>query len=127
MNILLSTLWGFLLSSAPDVAITKDTSVGECWAFSGSSGQLTVRFQHPISIEAVTVDHASLRNLITGQSSPKNFEIIGHYLEKEEMKKSVLGNFTYDSTGPSTQYFPIPLQVGFSFHIVKLSIFIHCF
>lgn len=81
---------------------------GKCWAFHGVQGTLVISLSHPIRITHVTLDHLPRYNSPTGNinSAPKDFEVYGMKNDTEE--GTLLGTFTYDEHGESTQTFKLP-------------------
>ncbi|MEQ2170223.1 hypothetical protein GOODEAATRI_033257, partial [Goodea atripinnis] len=81
---------------------------GKCWAFHGVQGTLVISLSHPISITHVTLDHLPRYNSPTGHinSAPKDFEVYG--LKNDTEEGTLLGTFTYDENGESTQTFKLP-------------------
>ncbi|KAF3687976.1 SUN domain-containing protein 1 Protein unc-84 -like protein A Sad1/unc-84 protein-like 1 [Channa argus] len=107
------TLFGFPLwypSESPRTVIQGYPVLlpGKCWAFHGAQGTLLISLSHPVTITHVTVDHLPRYNSPTGRidSAPKDFEVYGMKNESEE--GTLLGTFTYDENGDSTQTFKLP-------------------
>ena len=62
----------------PVVALHHDNSVGMCWPFSGSQGQLGIQLVRKIHATAITVDHvASVLALDGSASAPRDVEVWG--------------------------------------------------
>jgi len=75
--------WGILRSDAvapPEAVLDPETSPGSCWPMKGSTGTLTIRFEEPVRIEAISVDHASALLLSNEQrkSAPRSFVAYGY-------------------------------------------------
>ncbi|XP_062291806.1 uncharacterized protein LOC133996235 isoform X1 [Scomber scombrus] len=107
------TLFGFPLwypSESPRTVIQGYPVLlpGKCWAFHGVQGTLVISLSHPIRITHVTLDHLPRYNSPTGRidSAPKDFEVYGMKQEDEE-EGALLGTFTYDEHGESTQMFKL--------------------
>ncbi|XP_040892843.1 uncharacterized protein si:dkey-92f12.2 [Toxotes jaculatrix] len=107
------TLFGFPLwypSESPRTVIQGNAVLlpGKCWAFHGVQGTLVISLSHPIIISHVTLDHLPRYNSPTGRidSAPKDFEVYGMKNDTEE--GTLLGTFTYDENGESTQTFKLP-------------------
>jgi hypothetical protein len=47
-------------SVAPEVALSRDNSLGNCWPMSGSHGNFTVKLPQPVVISSVSIDHISM-------------------------------------------------------------------
>ncbi|XP_034543507.1 SUN domain-containing protein 1-like isoform X2 [Notolabrus celidotus] len=107
------TLFGFPLwypSESPRTVIQGFPVLlpGKCWAFHGVQGTLVISLSHPIKITHVTLDHLPRYNSPTGRidSAPKDFEVYGMKNDTEE--GTLLGTFTYEEDGESTQTFKLP-------------------
>ncbi|XP_034549731.1 SUN domain-containing protein 2-like isoform X1 [Notolabrus celidotus] len=107
------TLFGFPmwhLSESPRTVIQGHPVLlpGKCWPFPGVQGTLGISLSHPIRITQVTLDHLPRYNSPTGRidSAPKEFEVYG--LKNKEEEGTLLGTFTYDKDGESTQTFKLP-------------------
>lgn len=61
----------------PSIALEGHKQVGDCWAFHGSSGFLTVRLSSPIIPESVTIEHiaTSIAHVPKAISAPKRFRV----------------------------------------------------
>uniref|UniRef100_UPI0037E99014 SUN domain-containing protein 1 isoform X2 n=1 Tax=Semicossyphus pulcher TaxID=241346 RepID=UPI0037E99014 len=106
------TLFGFPLwypSESPRTVIQGYPVLlpGKCWAFHGVEGTLVISLSHPITITHVTLDHLPRYNSPTGRidSAPKDFEVYG--MKNDEEEGTLLGTFTYDEDGESTQTFKL--------------------
>ena len=53
---------------------------GSCWPMAGSTGQLTLKLDHPVTIKAVSVDHVSWEIVPEGKhtSAPKRIIVFGY-------------------------------------------------
>ncbi|XP_076027864.1 uncharacterized protein sun2 isoform X2 [Genypterus blacodes] len=81
---------------------------GKCWAFHGVQGTLVISLSHPVRMTHVTLDHLPHYNAPTGRidSAPKDFEVYG--MEHDSDEGVLLGKFTYDQDGESSQTFKLP-------------------
>ncbi|XP_034004146.1 SUN domain-containing protein 2-like [Trematomus bernacchii] len=109
------TLFGFPLwypSESPRTVIQGSPVLlpGKCWAFHGVQGTLLISLSHPITVSHVTLDHLPRYNSPTGRidSAPRDLQVYGMREESEE--GSLLGTFTYDENGESTQTFKLPIS-----------------
>ncbi|KAG7485701.1 hypothetical protein JOB18_016019 [Solea senegalensis] len=107
------TLFGFPLwypSESPRTVIQGHPVLlpGKCWAFHGVQGTLVISLSHPVTISHVTLDHLPRYNSPTGRidSALKDFEVYG--LKNDSDEGTLLGTFTYDEEGESTQTFELP-------------------
>ncbi|XP_074486954.1 uncharacterized protein LOC141765034 isoform X1 [Sebastes fasciatus] len=95
---------------------------GKCWAFHGVQGTLVISLSHPITLTHVTLDHLPRYNSPTGRidSAPKDFEVYG--LKDEIEEGTMLGTFTYDENGESTQTFKLPNPSDEVYRCVELRV-----
>ncbi|XP_070684618.1 SUN domain-containing protein 1 [Pempheris klunzingeri] len=121
------TLFGFPLwypSESPRTVIQGYPVLlpGKCWAFHGVQGTLVISLSHPITITHVTLDHLPRYNSPTGRidSAPKDFEVYGMKNDTEE--GTLLGKFTYDENGESTQTFKLPSPSDIVYRFVELRV-----
>ncbi|KAM7419734.1 hypothetical protein PAMA_016697 [Pampus argenteus] len=121
------TLFGFPLwypSESPRTVIQGYPVLlpGKCWAFHGVQGTLVISLSHPIRISHVTLDHLPRYNSPTGRidSAPKDFEVYGMKNDVEE--GALLGTFTYDEDGESTQTFKLPNSSDEVYRFVELRV-----
>eukprot|EP00638_Chattonella_subsalsa_P005366 CAMPEP_0117774968 /NCGR_PEP_ID=MMETSP0947-20121206/26845_1 /TAXON_ID=44440 /ORGANISM="Chattonella subsalsa, Strain CCMP2191" /LENGTH=426 /DNA_ID=CAMNT_0005601559 /DNA_START=25 /DNA_END=1304 /DNA_ORIENTATION=- len=78
----------------PEDVITQDTSVGRCWAFSGSRGRVTIQLSRPAQVTAVSLEHVPKVVALDVSSAPKKFRVWG--LESiEDGNGTLLGTFEY--------------------------------
>ncbi|XP_072240762.1 uncharacterized protein sun2 isoform X2 [Leuresthes tenuis] len=121
------TLFGFPLwypSESPRTVIQGYPVLlpGKCWAFHGVQGTLVISLSHPIKITHVTLDHLPRYNSPTGRidSAPKDFEVYGMKNDTEE--GTLLGMFSYNESGESTQTFKLPNPSDEVYRIVELRV-----
>jgi len=83
------------------------TSAGECWAFVGPHGYLTMQLSRRINVTAISYEHLPIELSPEGhiRTAPKNFLIWS--FQDLNTKSQLLGNFTYDSNGEPLQMFPV--------------------
>mmetsp|Transcript_38715 Transcript_38715/g.86466 ORF Transcript_38715/g.86466 Transcript_38715/m.86466 type:complete len:222 (-) Transcript_38715:232-897(-) len=63
----------------PEDAINTGRSKGDCFAFNGQSGHLTIKLAAPVVPTAVTLEHLSkVFSEKGGDSAPKEFRVIGY-------------------------------------------------
>ncbi|XP_070783098.1 SUN domain-containing protein 2 [Enoplosus armatus] len=121
------TLFGFPLwypSESPRTVIQGYPVLlpGKCWAFHGVQGTLVISLSHPTMITHVTLDHLPRYNSPTGRidSAPKDFEVYGMKDDTEE--GTLLGTFTYNENGESTQTFKLPNPSDVVYRVVELRV-----
>ncbi|CAL1590868.1 unnamed protein product [Knipowitschia caucasica] len=96
---------------------------GQCWAFTGQTGRLSIVLPLESHITQVTVGHILREQSLTGtiQSAPKFFSVYG--LKDFGPTEVRLGTFLYDADGDSFQTFEILEQhKGETFRSVRLEI-----
>ena len=89
----LSKFFGFLPGTArmtgrpPATALHPDNSLGSCWPFAGSNGQLGILLSRRVVPSEITLEHASIDVALDGdaQSAPKEFELWGVVEAEEEI------------------------------------------
>lgn len=84
-------------------------SAGECWAFNGGHGFLTIQLSTRIKVTAVSYEHLPIELSPDGhiKTAPKNF-LVWSFQELDDYSTRVLlGNFTYDSQSEPLQMFYI--------------------
>ncbi|KAL3910621.1 MAG: hypothetical protein SGARI_002032 [Bacillariaceae sp.] len=102
----------------PETILQKNTLPGACWPMEGNSGVVTLKLNHPVLVEEITIDHVSKAIIPAGwhNSAPKKVKIIGYppcndsdkdceSLGFDEKTKFDVAEFTYDIEGPSVQTF----------------------
>lgn len=121
------TLFGFPLwypSESPRTVIQGYPVLlpGKCWAFHGVQGTLVISLSHPITLTHVTLDHLPRYHSPTGRidSAPKDFEVYGMKDDVEE--GTLLGSFTYNENGESTQTFKLPSPGDVVYRCVELRV-----
>ncbi|ORX39945.1 UNC-like C-terminal-domain-containing protein [Kockovaella imperatae] len=111
---------------SPATALHPDTSVGSCWPFKGSQGQLGVLLNSRVVVTDLTVEHAASELALDITTAPKDVQVWGvvegsenkakveRYLESHPNSdfntsdQILLGSFTYDPSSPShIQTFPV--------------------
>ncbi|AWP05224.1 Sad1 UNC domain containing protein [Scophthalmus maximus] len=95
---------------------------GKCWAFHGVQGTLTISLSHPVRITHVTLDHLPRYISPTGRidSAPKDFEVYG--MKSYTEKGTLLGTFTYNEKGESSQTFQLPSPSDEVYRFVELHV-----
>uniref|UniRef100_A0A915EBY9 SUN domain-containing protein n=1 Tax=Ditylenchus dipsaci TaxID=166011 RepID=A0A915EBY9_9BILA len=82
-------------------------SAGECWAFVGPHGYLTIRLSQKINVTAVSYEHLPVQLSPDGhiQTAPKDFLIYSYQDVDDLDSRFLLGNFTYNDKGEPLQMF----------------------
>ncbi|KAL2717781.1 tetratricopeptide repeat protein 39C-like [Vespula squamosa] len=120
------TLFGIpicIQQNTPRAVIQTGVLPGECWAFKGSSGTVVIQLLGPVYISGVSLEHISPSISPTGETmaAPKEFSLWG--LEcVEDTESFFFGEFIYDNTGPSIQYFEVKNKAKKAYDIVEVKI-----
>ncbi|CAM9236169.1 unnamed protein product [Scytosiphon promiscuus] len=94
--------------------ISEDSGLGACWAMAGSEGLVTIQLPREITVDGISVEHASRMVTIESASAPKEFQVVG-MRNKNDNYPVKLGGGVYDVDGRAIQTFPItPLGVKFT-------------
>ena len=65
---------------SPATALHPDNSVGACWPFKGSQGQLGVLLNRRVVITDITLEHAAKDLALDMSSAPKEVEVVSTHL-----------------------------------------------
>eukprot|EP00177_Eucheuma_denticulatum_P005658 GFKZ01010300.1.p1 GENE.GFKZ01010300.1~~GFKZ01010300.1.p1 ORF type:complete len:477 (-),score=55.07 GFKZ01010300.1:3702-5132(-) len=57
--------------------LEPDVLPGNCWAFEGETGSVTIRLARPVEVGMVTVEHTPERSVFSTLSAPRRFRIWG--------------------------------------------------
>uniref|UniRef100_A0A914H6H9 SUN domain-containing protein n=1 Tax=Globodera rostochiensis TaxID=31243 RepID=A0A914H6H9_GLORO len=104
-------LWHLTYSPRSVIQRTGNgVSAGECWAYYGGHGYLTIGLSKRINVTAVSYEHLPVELSPEGhiRSAPRNF-FVWSYQDIDNLDtRFLLGNFTYDAEGGDPlQMFPI--------------------
>ena len=88
------------LSEPPETAISPTKSLGECWAFGGTTGSLTIKLPVPVKVTAVTIDHVSPSVAHDIRSAPKDF-IVETLTGVDDANPLVVGRYVWGGGGAS--------------------------
>lgn len=61
---------------SPATALHPDISVGSCWPFAGSSGQLGILLNRRAIVSDITIEHAALDVALDTSTAPKNIQVV---------------------------------------------------
>lgn len=108
--------------NAPIRIIQPTAAVGECFGFFGAEGEVVIRLQQRVFVEAVSVDHIDAKMSPSGSisSAPKRFNVYG--MEMSSGRQHFFGSFEYKiSIGRRLQTFEIleQMQSTVSFGLVQ--------
>jgi len=93
----------------PTNVIKQSLQPGDCWAFLGHKGQVTIKLSKPIRISHITIDHT--HRLISHQmnSAPKQFNVWGWRLDlegKSLINQTLIAEGMYNTEKNQIQTFP---------------------
>ncbi|KAJ1968327.1 DNA replication factor C complex subunit Rfc1 [Dimargaris xerosporica] len=91
---------GVTTLNPPSVALDPDTSLGNCWPFRGSQGQLGIRLARPVLPAAFTVEHVSPEVALDVTSAPRHIEVWA-VLDQRDMVVSDPAEAQLPSSEPS--------------------------
>ncbi|XP_069057711.1 SUN domain-containing protein 3-like [Pleurodeles waltl] len=113
-------LWNY--SPDPDIILQPDVHPGNCWAFPGAEGHVTVKLAEMICPVAVTLQHIPRAISHPGDitSALKDFAI--YALNEGTEEAAFLGQFTYDSEGHPIQTFKLEEQNADIFKYIQLKV-----
>eukprot|EP01116_Phalansterium_solitarium_P000742 TRINITY_DN1059_c0_g1_i3.p1 TRINITY_DN1059_c0_g1~~TRINITY_DN1059_c0_g1_i3.p1 ORF type:complete len:649 (+),score=262.20 TRINITY_DN1059_c0_g1_i3:109-2055(+) len=83
-----------LPATLPDVILSADNSVGNCWAVPHDGGTVTVRLAEPVYVTAVSLDHVPRAIAHDISSAPKRFQL-NALRSPEDAEPFSLGTFEY--------------------------------
>ncbi|CAN0348704.1 unnamed protein product [Laminaria digitata] len=86
--------------------ISEGSSLGACWAMSGSRGKVTVQLPREITVDGVSLEHASRMVTPESASAPKEFQVYG-MRNKNDNFPVKLGGGKYNLKGRPIQTFAI--------------------
>lgn len=109
-------------SNAPIRIIQPTSSVGECFGFFGNVGEVTIRLQQFVFVDAVSIDHIDATMSPSGNinSAPKQFNVYG--VQVSNGRQHFFGKYDYKiNINKRLQTFQIPesLQSKVSFAYVQ--------
>lgn len=80
-------LWGEkdVFGRPPQVALHPDNSVGQCWSFQGSQGQLGVLLSETdVAVSAITIEHVAMALATDITSAPKDIEVVSYATSRSD-------------------------------------------
>ncbi|XP_070592972.1 SUN domain-containing protein 3-like [Erythrolamprus reginae] len=116
--------WFPFISSAnpPETILQPDVYPGNCWAFSGSEGQVVIKLPEKVRLTAVTAQHISKAIAFSEgiTSALKDFLVYG--LNDETKEEILLGTFMYDTEKELIQTFQLKNEQEKAFQYVKIKV-----
>ncbi|XP_004370645.2 SUN domain-containing protein 5 [Trichechus manatus latirostris] len=112
-------LWNY--AQPPDVILEPNVTPGNCWAFAGDRGQVTIRLAQKIYLSNLTLQHIPKTISLSGSldTAPKDFVIYG--MEGTPREEVFLGAFQFQPEN-TIQTFPLQNQPARPFGAVKVKI-----
>lgn len=109
--------------AAPEMILSPDSSLGQCWAMNGTSGRVTLRLYTPVRVTAFSVEHLPKSVLHQTGTAPAALQLFG--LRNETDPAPVLlaaGRYDLDA-GKHVQRFAAPSVLSQTpFQLVQLHI-----
>ncbi|KAI7937762.1 hypothetical protein MJO29_015077 [Puccinia striiformis f. sp. tritici] len=95
--------------SPPLTVLVSDLSVGACWPFHGTMGQIAIQLSRTIWVEGITLGHVPQSLAYDIQTAPKQFELWGMHGTGPEVDGNLLleGSYSIDSSN-NLQEFSVP-------------------
>ncbi|XP_060059203.1 SUN domain-containing protein 5 isoform X2 [Erinaceus europaeus] len=112
-------LWNY--AQPPDVILEPNVTPGNCWAFSGDRGQVTIRLAQKVYLSNLTLQHIPKTISLSGSldTAPKDFVIYG--MEGPPKEEVFLGAFQFQPES-IIQTFQLQNQPPRAFGAVKVKI-----
>lgn len=104
----------------PKVALSADNSFGNCWAFAGQKGNLTIALGSEIVPSHFSIDHLSPTVNVDRSSAPRQFKVFA--LTSLDSQPMLLGDYEYDIKGPASQTFAAQYVLSRPVRYIRLSI-----
>ncbi|CAG8449486.1 7431_t:CDS:1 [Acaulospora colombiana] len=123
---------GIIRTKQPEIAISSDNNVGNCYCFRGATGHVAIELSRFIEVSSITYVHLDPDLAFEPKdlrSAPKDFEVWvirdGNMHENREQYNTealLLGRFSYELGGPSAQRFEVNYE-GKAIPVVKKVLF----
>nr|XP_023482112.1 SUN domain-containing protein 5 isoform X5 [Equus caballus] len=112
-------LWNY--AQPPDVILEPNVTPGNCWAFSGDRGQVTIQLAQKVYLSNLTLQHIPRTISLSGSldTAPKDFVIYG--MEGSPREEVFLGAFQFQPEN-IIQTFQLQNQPARTFDAVKVKI-----
>ncbi|EMR11283.1 hypothetical protein PNEG_00311 [Pneumocystis murina B123] len=97
--------WGY----PPAMAINHENTVGMCWAFPGSSGQISIRLSETIFLTDITIEHVHSDIAHDISTAPRDIQFWAH-IDHPDLQELVIQHTSpqsLNSIPPSKSYFLI--------------------
>lgn len=107
----------------PSMLMNPSHSAGDCFGFLGQIGEVVIRLQHPVRVDAVSIDHIPSSMSLNGtlETAPRQFSVYGIIRNQKTMRSHFFGTFQYDTQRQRLQLFPFTKekQTNRSFQLVQ--------
>ncbi|XP_008575196.1 PREDICTED: SUN domain-containing protein 5 [Galeopterus variegatus] len=112
-------LWNY--AQPPDVILEPNMTPGNCWAFAGDRGQVTIQLAQKVYLSNLTLQHIPKTISLSGSldTAPKDFVVYG--MENSPKEEVFLGSFQFQPEN-IIQMFPLQNQPARAFSSVKVKI-----
>uniref|UniRef100_A0A2K5D806 Sad1 and UNC84 domain containing 5 n=1 Tax=Aotus nancymaae TaxID=37293 RepID=A0A2K5D806_AOTNA len=112
-------LWNY--AQPPDVILEPNVTPGNCWAFEGDHGHVTIRLAQKIYPSSLTLQHIPKTISLSGSldTALKDFVVYG--MESSPREEVFLGAFQFQPEN-TIQMFPLQNQPARAFSAVKVKI-----
>jgi SUN domain-containing protein 1/2 len=110
--------------NSPRLAIQPQVLPGECWAFKGSKGKLTIHLASKIFPTAFSIEHIPIVLAPNGRidSAINEFSIFV-YKDQNSKNSILIGNYQYDANSPEyLQYFPLQIENNEAIQVIEFRI-----
>ncbi|EFP93741.2 uncharacterized protein PGTG_19725 [Puccinia graminis f. sp. tritici CRL 75-36-700-3] len=98
-----------VFGSPPLTVLVSDLSLGICWPFHGTTGQIGIRLSRTIWVEGITIGHVPRSLAYDIRTAPKQFELWGLDHGNQEVEGNLLLEGTYSIHGlENVQEFLVP-------------------
>ncbi len=102
-----------ITSRKPEIVLSPNVNVGECWCFNGTNGQIGIKLSRSIIVTHITYSHIGKEVSIDPISSaPHEFELWGLNEKQKDFFEVFLGKYQYDLNGRPTQVFSVPDEIA---------------
>ncbi|KPJ16854.1 SUN domain-containing protein 3 [Papilio machaon] len=100
------------------------TLPGECWAFRGSRGEVTIRLVGSVHVTGMSIEHIPAHISPTKEisSAPRLFQLEG-LSHRGDPHPHDFGSFEYDKDGKPIQYFEVQHPASAAYLVVRLKVF----
>uniref|UniRef100_A0A1I7YBA1 SUN domain-containing protein n=1 Tax=Steinernema glaseri TaxID=37863 RepID=A0A1I7YBA1_9BILA len=103
---------------------SQGATAGECWAFTGNHGYLTIQLAGRVNVTAVSYEHLPVALSPQGhiRSAPREFLVWSYQTVEGHANRVLLGTFEYSRDGGSIQTFPVQNKDPLGTPIVELEV-----